>query len=314
MQFHIAVSIGVLFFSTVASQAEGSVYDWDAGALPDVKLNTVRYRIWIPADAANIRGVLVLIPGTHGDGRSLVSNSMWQDIAAKHHLGILGCQFSEGEIAPYQDDKKFVACRSIEKALLQLGKLSGRPELSRVPLALWGHSAGSNLSARFCRYASRKVIAFASCKGTRGPTRDSRNTEEVPMLFAIGSRDQPVWVKNSERNVRSGLRRGALWTLALHPNEGHELAGSLKLAGAFLGSVIEQRLVPSAGNSTTPGIDSPVRLKQLRREEGWLGNPVTGKITPFRDYPDKVKDAVWLPNETAAQAWQDYLASQKDSV
>ncbi|NOY00092.1 MAG: hypothetical protein GXP30_10220, partial [Verrucomicrobia bacterium] len=191
-QREIGLLLGLVLFSAGALQAEDSIYDWDVGALPDVKLKVVRYRIWIPDGVRNIRGVLVLIPGTHGDGRRLISDPMWQEVAKKHQLGILGCQFSEGEIAPYQDDKKFATCRSIEKALVKLAELSGHAELSRAPVALWGHSAGSNLSARFCRYAPRRVMAFASCKGTRGPTRDSRGTEEIPMLVAIGARDQPV--------------------------------------------------------------------------------------------------------------------------
>ena len=298
---------GFVFFLTAVLQAEDSVYDWDAGALPDVKLKTVRYRIWIPDGVTNVRGVLVLIPGTHGDGRRLTEQSMWQDIAKKHHLGILGCQFSEGEIAPYQDDKNFVACRSIEKALVKLGEISSHPELSRAPLAFWGHSAGSNLSARFCRYAPRRVMAFTSCKGTRGPTRDSRGTEEIPMLFAIGSRDQPVWVKNSERNVRAGLRRNALWTLAIHPSEGHGLDASLKLAITFLDDAIGLRIGPLPEKNSVKPASGPVRLKQLRREEGWLGNPITHTIAPFRDYPDKAKEAIWLPNEEIARAWKGYL-------
>jgi len=307
MQFLSLISLGIVFVFTAISPAESSVYDWDAGALPDVKLKTVRYRIWIPDEVQNVRGVLVLIPGTHGDGRRMISDSMWQDIARKHHFGILGCQFSEGEIAPYQDDKDFVACRSIEKALVKLGEISGHAELSRAPLALWGHSAGSNLSARFCRFAPRRVIAFASCKGTRGPTRDSRGTDEVLMLFAIGERDQPVWVKNSERNVRAGLRRGALWTLALHSSEGHELGGSLKFAATFLEEAFALRLGPLPGKTPVKAVVGPVRLKQLRREEGWLGNPVTRYIAPFSDYPDKIKEAFWLPNEGIARAWKEYL-------
>jgi len=305
----VAVLAWLVFFFTAASQAEDSVYDWDAGALSEVKLSTVRYRLWIPGVALNIRGVLVLIPGTHGDGRRLADNSMWQGIATKHHLAILGCQFSEGEIAPYQDDKNFAVCRSIEKALVKLGELSGHSELSRAPLAFWGHSAGSNLSARFCRFAPRRVIAFASCKGTRGPTRDSRGTDEVLMLFAIGSRDQSMWVKNSERNVRAGLRRGALWTLAFHPSEGHELGGSLKLAAVFIDEVIALRLGVLLKGGAKKTSSGPVRLKQLRREDGWLGNPVTRKIVSFRDYPDKVKEAIWLPNEAVAKAWKDYLGN-----
>jgi len=276
-------------------------WDWDAGGLPDVKLKTVKYRAWLSPETKQVRGVLVLIPGTHGDGRGLSALPEWRELADKHHFALLGCQFSDGDYAMYQDDKNFSVCRSIEDALKKIATLSKHPEMAGAPLAFWGTSAGSNLSARYCRFNPRRVIAFASSKGTRGPTRDRRGTEEIPMLFCVGAKDNPVWVKNSLRNIQSGISKGAPWTLAFHPGEGHELGGSLKLCRIYLDAVIEKQLGPA---KTGP---SKFRMNRLRNDEGWLGDPETLDISKYREFKGNRKHAVYLPDETSARAWKEYL-------
>jgi len=204
----------------------------------------------------------------------------------------------------YQDDKNFSTCRSIETAVKEIAKLSKRPEMATSLLAFWGTSAGSNLSARFCRFNPRRVIAFASSKGTRGPTRDRRGTEEIPMLFAVGAKDNPIWVKNSLRNIKSGISKGAPWTLALQPNEGHELGGSLILSRIYLDAVIEKQM----GAAKESG-NSKARLKRLRRDDGWLGDPDTKEIAEYREFKSNQKKAIYLPDEIVAKAWKAYLSS-----
>lgn len=291
-----------ILFCTFPTLLTGQqILEWDAGGLPEVKLQTVQYRCYLPPDATFVRGVLVLIPGTHGDGRPLVNDRGWRSLAEKHHLAVVGCRFSDGDFALYQDDKKFVTCRSIEEAVRKFAEMSQHPEMARAPLAFWGMSAGSNLSARFCRFNPRRVLCFASSKGTRGPTRDKNGTEEIPMLFAVGAKDNSTWVENSLRNIASGVRKGAPWTLALHPEEGHGIGGSVTLARIYLDSIIQRRLAPPAEAGKTG------RIKPVRRDDAWLGDPQTLKIFPFRDFPAAPSKGIYLPDEKTAIAWQKYL-------
>ncbi len=291
-----------VFQNNISAQ---DTWDWDAGEIREVKLKTVKFRVYLSPETKFVRGVIVLIPGTHGDGRGMSALPEWRELADKHHFAVMGCQFSEGDMVLYQDDKNFSTCRSIEAAAKKLAELSRHPEMANAPLAFWGHSAGSNLSARFCRFNPRRVIAFASSKGTRGPTRDKRGTEGIPMLFAVGAKDNPIWVKNSLRNIKSGISKGAPWTLALQPNEGHELGGSLQLCRIYFNAIIARQM----GAAKESG-NEKVRMKRPRRDDAWLGDSETREIAAYREFKSSKKAAAYLPDEIVAKAWKKYLSSE----
>lgn len=280
-----------------------AVFEHAAGPLPEVQLQTAAYRLWIDdAQTGPCAGVLVLIPGRHGDGRPLAEKAEWQQLARELKLALLGCQFADGEPFPYQDDLGQSVSKSINQALEQLATQARRPELARAPLAFWGTSAGSNVSVNYAKAFPDSVLAIASSKGTSGPRGTTKDNVDIPMCFALGSNDKPEWVKGSIDSIRQGREEKAPWTLAVHPSEGHEVGRSLELAIPFLRAVIPQRL---AGAMPKP--DSSVRLKKLASNDGWLADPETREFAASSQFKGKKKEAIWLPDETTARAWAAYL-------
>ncbi len=73
---------------------------------------------------------------------------------------------------------------------------------------------------------------------------------------------------------------------------------------AFLRSVIGQRLPPlsASQSSSTP--------THLSSSDGWLGNPLTYEIASNANYQGSRSEAIWLPDQATAQAWQSFLKDQ----
>jgi hypothetical protein len=280
----------------------GAVHDFQGGPLPEVKLQTSNFRLWLDEGNPVCKGVLVLVPGRHGDGRGMVEDGAWQELARTLGLALLGCQFSDGEPFPYQNDEGGVVSASINAALVHFSTAAGRSELAQAPLAFWGHSAGSNVAANYVKAFPDRVLAVASSKGTSAARGVTKQNVEVPMLFAIGKKDKAEWVEESVRCIQAGREEKAVWTLALQPNEGHELGNSLAVCRLYLSFVVPARL-----KGTQPTGDGKVKLASLDPKDGWLGDPETMEVGSYADYMGKKKEAIWIPDEPSARAWQAYL-------
>lgn len=296
----VVVTLIVLlaFFCSEKASAQ-EVFDWDGEPLKDVQLEVVRFRGWIPPGDEPIRGTLILIPGRHGDGRGLAMNADWQRFADETRFALMGCQFAQGEPGLYQTDKTGEVSKAIDEALEKFSELSGKEVLAKGPLLFWGSSAGSNVSERYCAVNPDRVVAFGSSKGTRGPGADlPRGKDDIPMFFAVGSKDKAEWVESAIENIEAGVKKKAPWVLALHPTEGHSVGASLDAIRPFLKAAIELRLPTSATSS---------KLQKVSTRDGWLGDPETYDIAPASSFKGKRSKAIWLPNEESALAWQTYL-------
>lgn len=86
-----------------------------------------------------------------------------------------------------------------------------------------------------------------------------------------------------------------------HPNKGHQRC-SEELLRTFLRAYIELRM----GDDFGPG----QKLNKIDLTEGWVGNPKTYQVASFAEYSGNKQAAIWLPNENAALAWQQYLKSR----
>ncbi len=305
--------------------ANAATYDWAAEPLKGVQINTVAFRGWTPETDKPLSGVLVLIPGRHGDGRGMADDARWQQLARDLDFAIMACQFTDGEPFPYQTDARGEVAGCINSAVEQLSELSGKAELKKAPLAFWGMSAGSNVSSRYCVFFPERVAAFASSSGTGGPgSETSAKFMEIPMFFAIGAADKPEWVKASVENAERGQGK-APWTVALHKTQGHSIGKSMDVIVPFMLSTVKQRLgvaapaqstssifkseLPKIGSSSQAAATAPKALKKISLSGGWLGNPATYDVAAYASYKGSKSQAVWLPDEPTALAWQTYLRS-----
>ena len=323
------MKLPILFAATalhLAGIAGAEVYDWSAAPLAGVKINTVAFKGWTPTRTEPLRGTLVLIPGRHQDGRGMAGEARWQGLATEVDFAIIACQFADGDPGSYQDDAQGEVARCINTAVEHLAAESKHAELAKAPLALWGVSAGSNVSERYCSQFPKRVVAFGSSTGTRGPGELAQGKAEIPMFFAVGAKDNPEWVAASLRCIDSGLRIHAPWTLAYHKNAGHGTGNSLNAIIPFLKATITMRFNPpvatagAAGASTsifksqlptfsqpTSNAAAPPQLHKIDLRGGYLGDADGYEFARFDNFKGNKAKAIWLPDEPTAAAWREYL-------
>lgn len=317
------VGLFAVMLGLCTAGARAQFQEWTAEPLSGVQIKTVAFKGWLPARPEPLRGTLVLVPGRHGDGRGMAADPKWQELAASVGFAVLACQFTGGDPSLYQFDAQNEVAKSIAAAVTKLAQLSGHPELEQAPLALWGHSAGSNVAAKHTNFAPARVIAMAGSKGSWGPGPETPpGKDEIPMLFVMGGKDKPEFLSGTLPNVEAGQKRRAPWAMALQKNEGHDAAPGLPLVRLFLKASIEQRFTaPKAGAGApsifkttprpfaggAPKTAAPAKLAKIDPRNGWLGDPDTYDIAPFATFKGSKTKALWLPDETTAKAWQDYL-------
>src|SRR5512136_3011483 len=78
-----------------ADAAEPSGVTLDETASPGANYGKAEFRTWIPEGAGPLNAVIVLVPGSNGDGRSMAGDSAWQAFAGRLRLGLLGCRFTD---------------------------------------------------------------------------------------------------------------------------------------------------------------------------------------------------------------------------
>ena len=283
--------------------------EWDAGPISGAALDTTQFRWWSPPGVKNLRAVIVLVNGRNMDGRGFTDDRNWQQLATEMQLGLVGCNFFGGkDHATYQFDPSGDLDRKINEAVEKLAVLNGHPELQSPPLIFWGHSAGANVNQAYAKRFPNRVLAVINLKGPDGPGDTTPAKNAVPFLIITGMKDKPDWVKSSTENFEIGHKAHALWTQALSPNEGHESGKSHDLVMTFLRSVITQRLGPVSATPTA--FYTPSEPKRLSSSDGWLGNPKSYDIASETNYPGSKSEAIWLPDEATAKAWQVFLRGQ----
>lgn len=291
----------IALLTILSAHAEESLpTDWSAPPNPSPHLDEAQFRWWAPEEAKTLRGVLVIIPGRNGDARNAVNDAGWQELARVHDFAIVGARLFKPDGA-YQQDPDGRTTATIEQAIAELGKANSHPNADKLPVALWGSSAGANTAERFAFRNPRRTIAVASVKCPNGPGEASRQKCDIPMLVCIGKNDKEAWVKTSIENYEKGRQDRAVWTLAFHPSEGHEGGATRPLAEAFLSEVIPLRL----------GSGSGAALKSLTVQSALLGDPETLEAAPAAQFKGQKRRATWLPGPKTAEAWKTYLQTSK---
>jgi hypothetical protein len=90
--------------------------------------------------------------------------------------------------------------------------------------------------------------------------------------------------------------RDALIGFAPDPRTSHECGDSRYLAIAFFDACLAQRL-PAAGT----------KLRPADRSQVWLAELLSECVEPVAAFKGDVKQAVWLPSRSVAQAWAEYV-------
>ena len=271
---------------------------------PGENFDKAEFRLWVPDSSATVRAVVVLVPGSNGDGRAMADDPEWRAFATKHSLALIACRFTD---KPH--DQNFIehyvnvshgSGQALLDALAAMARRTTHPELATAPFLMWGMSAGGQFNYEFVAWKPERVAAFVVNKGgIYYSALLSPAARSVPGLLFIGGKDLEF-----RNNTISGLfavnrRAGALWALAEEPGVAHVVGRSRELAMMFYEDVLPLRL-GSASASLQPMIEKAGLLGDLKAH---TARPLDESGTP--NYP-----TAWLPTARVARAWEA-MATEK---
>ena len=289
------------------------------------------FTVWIPPGAKTLRGVIV---HQHGCGEGSCKSGLtgafdlhWQALAKKHNCALLSPSYEQPEKADCQlwCDPRNGSDAAFQKSLVDLGIMSGHPELATVPWALWGHSGGGHWVGGMVLLHPERVVAAWLRSGVPAlESKPERSTIRahtvpdgalaVPIMCNLGTREgvtdktngfAGVWPAN-EVFFKAMRSRGALIGVAVDPLTSHECGNQRYLAIPWLDACLTARLPAKVGRP----------LKPMPAKQSWLAPlPMPGADfvapVPSAKFTGAKEEAVWLPGEAISRAWAQY---GKDTV
>lgn len=295
---------------------------YEASAQPGGLIYPVSYTIWIPQDVKSLRGVIVHQHGCgEGSCRSGLTGAYdlhWQALAKKHDCALLAPAYEQPEKADCQMwcDPRNGSGAAFQKCLVDLGAQSGHPELATVPWALWGHSGGGHWAGGMVLLHPERVAAAWLRSGVPllkpNPERPAIKTHtvrdaalKVPVMCNLGTKEgvtvkggrfAGVWPANEA--FFSELRsKGGLISVAIDPLTSHECGNQRYFAIPWLNACLCARL-PAAGT---------VPLNDMPNDAAWLADPTGFEAVPAAKFAGDPLTAAWLPSESIARVWMQYV-------
>lgn len=278
----------------------------EEAAPPGANYDKAEFRFWYPSIAGPLRAVLVLVPGSNGDGRPEAQDAAWQAFATRNRLAVVACRFTDkphdqGFIEEYANASQGSG-KALLDAIANFGARSQHPEVATVPLLLWGMSAGGEFNYEFTAWKPERVAAFIVNKGNfYYSALLSPAARQVPAMLFVGGKDLEFRTNTIAGLFALNRRAGALWALAEEPGVGHVVGKSRDVAMVFFEDVLAVRLSPSGG------------LLPMLPKPAFLGDYKTKSFQPPGDGPPRDPTA-WLPTERVAQAWQDMVRGDSSAV
>ena len=268
----------------------------DESAAPGANFDKADFRFWAPDGVAKLDGILVLNPGSNGEGRGEASDPTWRAWAAGHKLAIIGTHFVDKQPSIVEDyaDVSKGSGPALLNAINAFASRSHHPELATAPLVLWGMSAGGEVNYEIAAWIPDRVAAFIVNKGNFYYTGvASKATRNIPALLFVGESDLQYRITAVTGIWAMNRRPGALWALVQEPNTPHAVGRSDVMSRMFFDDVLPMRI--TSGSAT---------LKPLDPGKGWQGDlssHAIAAVVPGAKPSDT--PTVWLPTERSAKAW-----------
>jgi poly(3-hydroxybutyrate) depolymerase len=272
---------------------------FDQVAKPGANYDKAEFRLWLPEGAGPVRALVVLVPGSNGEGRTMVDDPFWQAFAVKHRLGLVGCHLTDKPhdqsfIEEYVDVAKGSG-QALLDSIATLGALAGHAEMATAPLMLWGMSAGGEFDYEFAVWKPERVIAFVVNKGNIYYTALApAATRSIPALLFTGEKDLDFRIETVNGIFAVNRRGGALWALTEEPGIGHAVGRSKDLGAMLFEDVLDPRLPETGGGA----------LRPLAEKTGFVADLTAKTYAPMGDSRPPNRMTSWLPTERLAKAWQ----------
>jgi len=291
----------------VQDRAAGTTFDETVP--PGANFDKAEFRFWLPAETTAVRAVLVLVPGSNGDGRPMAADAFWQAFAAKQQLAIVACRFTDKpHDQSFIEDYVNVSHGSGQALVDVIGTFAERskhPEIARAPLLLWGMSAGGQFNYEFVAWKPERVAAFIVNKGgIYYSALLSKAAREVPGFLFVGEKDLQSRIDTITGLFAVNRRGGAVWALVVEPGAAHVVGQSRDLGALLFEEVLGMRLGQAGAN----GAATP--LVSIAAVPGFVGDLKTGTFQPASSPGTPSAPNAWLPTERLAKAWQAVVAGR----
>ncbi len=299
---------------------------YEASTQPGELIYPVNYTVWIPRDVKMLRGVIV---HQHGCGEGSCKSGLtgaydlhWQALAKKHDCALLAPSYEQPDKAECQMwcDPRNGSSAAFQKSLVDLSAKSGHPELAAVPWALWGHSGGGHWAGGMVLLHPERVAAAWLRSGVplfeENPDRPTIKPHtlpdaalKVPVMCNPGTKEgvtvkegrfAGVWPAN-EAFFGKFRGQGGLIGVAVDPLTAHECGNQRYLAIPWLDACLSARL-PKVS-------DDPLRA--MPSNDVWLTRLAGFAAVPAAKFDGDPLTAAWLPNDTIARAWMQYVKDTK---
>ena len=296
---------------------------YDASAEPGGLIFPVSYTAWLPPGMDQLQGLIV---HQHGCGEGSCKSGLtaaydlhWQALARKHACGLVAPSYEQPEKADCQMwcDPRNGSDAAFQRALGELGRISGHPELEGLPWALWGHSGGGHWAGGMTLLHPDRVVAAWLRSGVPLFEADEKRPGIKPHLLPDGALTVPimcnpgtqegvtvtdgrfkiVWPANKKffTTIRS---RGGLVGVAIDPKTAHECGNQRYLAIPWLDACLTARL-PKPGDKA---------LQPMPTADAWLAPIEGGEAMPAATQQAAPLASGWLPDEAIARKWSQYVA------
>jgi hypothetical protein len=303
MKHKLFIFVTVIFLMSGLSLRAITLHD---SIPPGKNFEKALFRIWYPDGLKSIRGIVVIVPGSNGDGRGETGDKEWQTFAIKNDLALLGCYFTDYPARDMFIEKYINVSQGSGQALLDVLKKfsvsSGHRELAAAPLLLWGMSAGGEFNYEFTCWSPDRVIAFVVNKGGIYYTALAPEAaRSVPGILFTGEKDLDARTDIIKGLFSMNRRAGALWVYAQEPGSAHEVGQTIRLARIYFDEVLALRM-----SSPVPA-GTDVKLLPLSESSGYLGDHKTQTISSVSDKKKYEYPVSWFPGKNSAEAWKAFV-------
>lgn len=279
----------------------------------------VTYTVWIPDGVEKLRGVIVhqhgCGEGACKGGQTAALDLHWQVLAKKWDCALMGPSYHqpEKESCHLWCDPRNGSARTFLRSLSDLAKAANHPELEKVPWCLWGHSGGGFWASILQTMYPERIVATWFRSGTAFTVWGKGNIPkpdmpaamyQIPMMCNPGAKENGdkrfngAWTGSLEM-FKACRAQGAPIGVAPDPRTGHECGDSRYLAIPFFDACLALRLPDKS--------DVAGKLKPIDISKAWLAPLLGDQAQPAADYKGAPAEAVWLPSESVAKAWSDYV-------
>jgi len=334
----LLLALGVVGFGgTMRGAGHYLRIDYPASTASNELQVAVTYTLWIPDGVKTLRGIIVHQRGAgttaSTEGSTAAYDLHWQALVKKWDCALWGSSYhvqnEKIDISPGASELWFDPRRGSEKTFLQgltdFAAKSAHPEMDKIPWVLWGHSGGGIWSDVMTTLHPDRVIAVWMRSGSAlmflthpefiRPDVPA-TLYKIPMMTNPGVKEKPKldpdapdnptdvekmkgpWLGNIA-TFREYRAQGGLIGFAPDPRTGHECGDSRYLAIPFLDACLAARL-PDKGNKDQT-------LKPMDASKAWLAPLFGDEAVPAAEFKGNANEAVWLPNETVAKAWMEYV-------